>query len=321
MIQGSPNSPPSSMTRGGASKSPQWTTRRPRTMREIRSRTACGHTIGGLDRPGTDDNCRRTRLAMRRLAMTSRFAQIGELACGIVHELSNPISCLRANFSLLPAYVESLECLAAQAPDCGDRAITMAAKIHEVLAEMSAAVNLVASISSSVRSLANSGMDLPLQIDLHECIEAALRIASHELKGHVLIEKDLGNIPTVMAHGGLLTQVLLNLFANAAHAINDQGTLKVRTRLDGADVLVEVTDTGCGIAPEHIRKLFEPFFTTKPFGQGLGLGLAISKNIVDRHGGRIEVTSELGSGTTARVWLPSVPITSPIYQGTHIGES
>ena len=96
----------------------------------------------------------------------------------------------------------------------------------------------------------------------------------------------------------------MNLLVNAAHAIEERGTITIRTDRQGDEVWVDIADTGKGIAPEHISKIFDPFFTTKPIGKGTGLGLSLSYGILQKHHGRIEVRSEIGTGTTFRVWLP-----------------
>ncbi|MCX7192758.1 MAG: ATP-binding protein, partial [Proteobacteria bacterium] len=87
-------------------------------------------------------------------------------------------------------------------------------------------------------------------------------------------------------------------------AIEERGTISIRTGRQDESVWVEIADTGKGIAPEHLKKIFDPFFTTKPIGQGTGLGLSLSYGIVQKHHGRIEVNSEVGRGTTFRIWLP-----------------
>jgi signal transduction histidine kinase len=96
----------------------------------------------------------------------------------------------------------------------------------------------------------------------------------------------------------------MNLLVNAAHAIEERGRIILRTGYDDTHAWVEVEDTGRGIAAEHLGRIFEPFFTTKPVGQGTGLGLSVSYGIVQKHGGRIDVSSELGKGTRFRVVLP-----------------
>ena len=101
-----------------------------------------------------------------------------------------------------------------------------------------------------------------------------------------------------------MNQVFLNLLVNAGHAIKDHGTITVSTGVSGQEAWIRVSDTGCGIAPEHLNRIFEPFFTTKPVGQGTGLGLSVSYSIVRKHGGRIEVESDARRGTRFTVFLP-----------------
>ena len=106
-----------------------------------------------------------------------------------------------------------------------------------------------------------------------------------------------------------LNQVFMNLLVNASQAIETQGTVWVRTGYDDQWLWVEVQDTGKGIPPEHLTQIFDPFFTTKPVGKGTGLGLSLAYGIVQKHGGRIDVSSVVGQGSTFRVWIPRHPPT------------
>jgi signal transduction histidine kinase len=106
----------------------------------------------------------------------------------------------------------------------------------------------------------------------------------------------------------------MNLLVNAAHAIEERGTITIRTGRQEDEVWVEIADTGKGIEVENLKKIFDPFFTTKPIGKGTGLGLSLSYGILQKHHGRIEVQSEVGRGTTFRLWLPvRQSITEPEY--------
>jgi signal transduction histidine kinase len=104
---------------------------------------------------------------------------------------------------------------------------------------------------------------------------------------------------------GQLNQVFLNILVNAAHAIEEQGEIRIATREDSGKVRIAISDTGGGIAPENVKRIFDPFFTTKAVGKGTGLGLAIAYDIiVNKHGGQIEVTSEISTGSTFTITLP-----------------
>jgi signal transduction histidine kinase len=113
-------------------------------------------------------------------------------------------------------------------------------------------------------------------------------------------------IPDVECLASQLNQVFMNILVNAAHANKDgRGHIGIRTALlDESQVCVEISDDGVGIPPENLTRIFDPFFTTKPVGKGTGLGLSLSYGIVAKHNGRIDVTSEVGVGTTFRVVLP-----------------
>ncbi|MGD8897311.1 MAG: ATP-binding protein, partial [Acidobacteriota bacterium] len=137
--------------------------------------------------------------------------------------------------------------------------------------------------------------------------QASLKLVGNELAlARVEANLDVApDLPRVTGNPRNLEQVFLNLFLNAMEAMPDGGTLKITaTRADGF-VRVVVQDTGSGIAPEHLDKIFEPFFTTKEAGEGTGLGLSVSYSIVEKHGGRLEVESQLGRGTTFTVALPA----------------
>jgi len=139
---------------------------------------------------------------------------------------------------------------------------------------------------------------------LHKGIDSTLNIICNELKNHCTIRKEYGDIPDIVCLPSQLNQVFMNLLLNAVQAIETQGDITIRTGRSDREAWVEISDNGRGIAPEHLTRLFEPFFTTKAVGKGTGLGLSISQNIVRKHGGRIEVNSNIGQGATFRVWLP-----------------
>ncbi len=143
------------------------------------------------------------------------------------------------------------------------------------------------------------------EADLNAGIECTLNVVWNELKykAEVVREYDPA-LPRVPCLAAQINQVVMNLLVNAAQAIAERGTITVRTGHDDALAWIEVADTGVGMPPEVQRRIFDPFYTTKPVGKGTGLGLSISYDIVARHGGRIEVTSAPGAGTTFRVSLP-----------------
>ena len=143
-------------------------------------------------------------------------------------------------------------------------------------------------------------------VDLHKGIDSTLNVVNNEIKYKAEVVKEYGDIPQVECLASQLNQVFMNMLVNASHAIGEggHGRITIRTGLKDEMVWVEFADTGKGIAPENLTRIFDPFFTTKPVGKGTGLGLSLSYGIVDKHHGRIEVESEVGKGTTFRIWIP-----------------
>lgn len=149
--------------------------------------------------------------------------------------------------------------------------------------------------------------------DVNKLIKETLELTGHYLSRFKKVEINLTlheNIPPFYFNKGQIQQVLVNLIINASQAMKSGGRLSIRTSLrkdndtDQEIVVIEVEDTGEGIHPEHIEKIFQPFFTTKPSSEGTGIGLSISKEIIERHGGKIKVFSELQKGTTFEIHLP-----------------
>jgi signal transduction histidine kinase len=140
--------------------------------------------------------------------------------------------------------------------------------------------------------------------DLEQGLNSTLNVAWNEIKYKADVVKEYAGVPELYCLPSQINQVFLNLLINAAHAIEDKGTIIVRTGYDDKVVWVEIEDNGCGIAPDHLDHIFEPFFTTKPVGKGTGLGLSIVYGIVQEHRGTIEVRSVVGSGTVFKVALP-----------------
>jgi signal transduction histidine kinase len=143
-------------------------------------------------------------------------------------------------------------------------------------------------------------------------------MAAHEIRGRANLVQAVENVPPVHGNSARLCQVFLNLVLNAVQAIppgqveRHELRIAIRQDEDPEHILVEVSDTGSGIAPEHLERIFEPFFTTKPIGSGSGLGLSICHSIITAHGGQLSVESALGRGTTFRVRLPRSPRSVPV---------
>jgi two-component system NtrC family sensor kinase len=159
-------------------------------------------------------------------------------------------------------------------------------------------------IVRDLRVFARGDDDVRQPVDLHEELDSSLTLLGHLLKDRVVVELKYGDLPAVECVRSQIDQVLLNILANAAQAIEGRGTITIETRREDGWAVVAVRDTGSGIAPDVIGRIFDPFFTTKPVGEGSGLGLSISYEIVKKHGGEIGVESRPGEGSTFTVRLP-----------------
>ena len=264
---------------------------------------------------------RKLEEAHNQLLQSEKMASIGQLAAGVAHELNNPIgfvssnlgsleSYLRDLFAICDAYAEVEQQLASPA-FAKVRALKEAkdfdflrSDIFPLLAESKEGLSRVARIVKDLKDFSRAGEAAMQWADLHEGLESTLNIVWNELKYKCTVVKEYGALPRIWCVPAQLNQVFMNLLVNAAQAIAEKGTITLRTGQQDDEVFVAISDTGSGIAPEHLNRIFEPFFTTKPVGQGTGLGLSLAWSIVQKHHGRIEVASTLGAGTTFTVWLP-----------------
>lgn len=277
------------------------------------------------ERDALAESRRRLEDAQAQLLQSEKMASIGQLAAGIAHEINNPIGFVGSNLGTLAGYVDRLLSLIAeyermQAGACiapEQAAAIEAARaradldylrqdIVELVAESRAGLDRVRKIIRDLRDFSHADESLWQDADLHAGIESTLNVVWNELKYKADVIREFGELPPVPCAPGQINQVVMNLLVNAAQAIEDRGTIRVRTGTRAGWAFVEVVDTGAGMTAEVRRHMFEPFYTTKPVGKGTGLGLSVSYNIVARHGGRIEVESEPGRGTTMRVLLPLV---------------
>ena len=141
-------------------------------------------------------------------------------------------------------------------------------------------------------------------MSLHENLDATLTLVHYELRDGVTVEKAYGEIPLIPCYPGELNQVFMHLLRNAIEAIAGKGVIKIVTDVEGSKVKVSISDTGKGIEKAHLSKIFDPGFTTRSGGVGMGLGLSIVYNIIEKHHGEIQVNSKVGEGTEFIITLP-----------------
>ena len=165
-------------------------------------------------------------------------------------------------------------------------------------------IDRIRDIVISLRNFARLD-EAPLKkADINEGLRSTLQLIRPLCKNRIAIAESYADLPLLLCRPGELNQVFLNLLTNAVQAIPGKGEIRVATRCDPGQLLVEISDTGQGMEAATLARLGEPFFTTKPVGDGTGLGLAVSFGIVERHRGRLKFASAVGVGTTATIELP-----------------
>jgi two-component system NtrC family sensor kinase len=244
-----------------------------------------------------DEKTKELQRAHDHMLHVEKMASLGKMAAVVAHEVNNPLSGILTYAKLLRKWVgtgqtsgekreEAMQCLeliAAESRRCGDL----------------------------IKNLLTLSRTAPMNVqttDLHSVIERSLLLVRHQLElGGIEFQRQLASdLPPLSCDPAQIEQVLLVLIMNAKDAMPKGGNLWIETRLtpDDAAIEIRVRDDGAGIAPDILPHIFEPFLTTKETGRGVGLGLAISRGIVERHNGRIDVASELGHGTTFTITLP-----------------
>ena len=245
------------------------------------------------------------RDAQSRLVQTERMAAIGNLVAGIAHEINTPVGAI---YSSHDTFVRGVERLSERLQDGYTEASQRVQPVLRVIADadrvIATGTQRVTEIVRSLRNFARLDEAEMMQADLHDGLDSTLTLVHHELKNRIEVEKDYGQVPLVLCYPSRLNQVFLNLLVNASQAIEGEGRITIRTNHQGDTVSVEIQDSGRGMPEDILPHIFESGFTTKAEGEGTGLGLAISRQIVDDHGGQIEVASLQGEGTTFRVILP-----------------
>jgi two-component system, NtrC family, sensor kinase len=242
--------------------------------------------------------------ANRAVARTEKLAAVGRLAAGVVHEINNPLATISACAEALESRVE--EGVYGSGPDVED--------LREYLQLIRGEAFRCKEITNGLLDFSRARAAEHAPVNLSEVVESAARLLAHQKRGAAIkIDAELARgLPLVSGDVGQLQQAVIILAENGIDAMPEGGTLTLRTALEGGGeegggaVVIEVGDTGQGIAPEIREKIFDPFFTTKEVGRGTGLGLAVCYGIVTEHGGRIAVDSAVGRGTLFRISLPAL---------------
>lgn len=248
----------------------------------------------------------------RQLMRADRLAAIGRLAAAVAHEVNNPATFILSNFGIINKRMSKLrETILPMLEDDDQRAEVerMFKSIDELSKENRAGLERITTVVRDLGVFSRMDTDEVEKVNVNRLLEGVVKLAHNDLRHRAEIELDLDPaVPEILAARGRLGQTFTNILVNAAEAIGEgpvsENKIRVQTRLVDDHIDIEITDTGGGIAPEHIDHVFDPFFTTKASGEGTGLGLAICLEIVQAHRGEISVKSAVDRGTTVRVSLP-----------------
>lgn len=300
-------------------------TDRVRAEQELRRRTEQLTT--------TNEQLRQTNLKLKemqsQLVHSEKLAAVGTLAAGMAHEINNPLAFAVNNVAVLErdlgSLLQVLECYQQGLPDIRatnpERAdaisrlqddLDVAYLQHNLLQITQATrkgLGRVAQIVQNLRNFAQIDRAEVGEIDINESINMSLAMIGEILtRQRVTVFREFGSLPKIEGSPAQINQVFLNLLMNAMQAIDaagkPMGQIRISTRREGDEVAVEISDDGCGIAPDILPKIFDPFFTTKPIGRGTGLGLSLTHGIISDHGGRIAVKSTVGVGSQFELRLP-----------------
>ena len=270
----------------------------------------------------------------RQVLQAEKMASIGQLAAGVAHEINNPMGFIHANLFQMAEYVGDLRRVfsavdelrkavargdTAETQDAAGRLDASAeeAQVDFLLSDLAKAIRESQEGSERIRHIVQdlrdfSHMDTGERVlaDVNQCLDSTASIVWPMMKHLVVLEKEFHQLPSVPCFPMQLKQVFMNLLVNAFQSIEEKiagssetGRIQLRTQVRGEFVVVSVSDSGAGIAPENLARIFDPFFTTKKVGVGTGLGLSTCYSIVRRHGGTITVESQLGRGSSFEVLL------------------
>jgi len=265
---------------------------------------------------------RQLKATQSQMLQQEKMASIGQLAAGVAHEINNPIGFIGSNLNTLRKYFDKVidydrcqqavlrESLAeGQVRDLEQqrrraKLDLVLADIPDLLAESLDGAERVREIVQNLKIFSRVDEAERKPADINQCLESTLKIVWNELKYKARVTRELAPLPPLVCYPQQLNQVFMNILVNGAHAIEKEGEITVRTSCDQERIMVQISDTGCGMPPEVQERIFEPFYTTKEVGKGTGLGMSIAWEIVQKHRGNIVINSEVGVGTTFEISLP-----------------
>jgi histidine kinase len=238
-----------------------------------------------------------------QLIQASKMATLGEMSAGVAHELNQPLSVIKTSASFLSKKIDRNEQVSSDI-------------LRELATEMDSQVDRASLIINHLRQFGRKTDIRKVNVQLNDCIHGTFTVLGRQLEVHgIAVELELNEeLPPIKGDRNRLEQVFLNLIMNARDAMDEKAelgghdvekVLKISSKKEKDQVVVNISDTGLGMSEEVKEKIFEPFYTTKPVGKGTGLGLSISFGIVRDYDGTIDVESEEGRGTTFTIRFPA----------------
>ncbi len=258
-----------------------------------RARTALDGLMDDLEHQ-VEERTAALRSAQSQLVQSEKLASLGKISASIAHEINNPLAGILTSSKLLLKYLAG-----GHVPD---KAVPV---FERHLGLMERETHRCTAIVRSLLDFARQREPTVGQIDVNACLEEALNLLGNQIAiQKITLEKKFETLPTAIADFGQIREAFVNVILNACEATGAGGALTIASRVvdAGATIEVDVTDTGSGIAAEHLTKILDPFFTTKE--KGTGLGLSVVYGVIARHGGTLDIKSELGRGTTVLIRLP-----------------
>jgi signal transduction histidine kinase len=249
----------------------------------------------------------------RQLYQAENLASLGRLAAGVAHEINNPIGFVRSNLSSFAIYLQKFTALKARLNDAAAawQELQFDYLLEdgvELVTESIVGIDRVARIVGDLKGFSNVDRAEEEVVDLNNNLQQVVSVLQGQLPPGVSIKTEYGELPRLLCLPGHLNQVFLNIARNAIQAVADSkrpGAVVIRTQAVAGGIEVSVGDPGVGMTPEQRQRAFDPFYTTRDVGAGTGLGLTVARDIAQAHGGRIDIQSRFGFGTTATVFLPA----------------
>lgn len=273
-----------------------------------------------------EDSLQQLREQQRVLVQNEKLATLGTLAAGIAHEINNPMAFVHANLGSLSEYIGPYQELVAMLREALELPFDQQAAAKQKIAQLIKSADLeffeeelpelmedtreglerVRAIIMNLRSFARTHTQEREAADIVAGLKSTLKLLNSQFRTEVTVQEEYQPLPMVICNISEINQVFLNLLVNAGHALEGRsgGTIRIATSVVEKSVKIVISDNGTGMSDEVKEQIFVPFFTTKPVGKGTGMGMSIAYGIVADHGGKIDVDSTLGEGTTFSITLP-----------------